>query len=229
MPSSHHHQISKILDIIIFINPKTILDIGTGFGKYGVLTREYLELWDGREQYNNFIRIIDGIEVYGEYITPLHKYIYNNIYTGNALDIIDKVKIKYDLVLLIDVLEHFEQDEGELLLENILSRNKSIIISVPKNFEKQSNAFNNPYETHRSSWTLKKFKEFGMLNIIKDKYSLIIYMGDYSSIKQGLILRKKYNLNQYKLKLISYTPRLLMKTYRFFKYNLIRKNKNLFL
>ena len=39
------------MDINIALKPFSILDIGSGFGKYGVLCREYLELWDGRQEY----------------------------------------------------------------------------------------------------------------------------------------------------------------------------------
>jgi hypothetical protein len=46
------------MDNIIALKPKSILDIGTEFGKYGVLCREYLELWDGRQKYEFTRRII---------------------------------------------------------------------------------------------------------------------------------------------------------------------------
>ena len=75
------------MDIIISLQPFSVLDVGSGFGKYGVLCREYLELWDGRQEYK-FIRRIDGVEAFENYITPLHKFIYNNIYTENIIDFI---------------------------------------------------------------------------------------------------------------------------------------------
>ena len=46
MPTSLYTQITKILDAIVHTNPQSVLAIGTGFGKYGLLCREYLELWD---------------------------------------------------------------------------------------------------------------------------------------------------------------------------------------
>ena len=52
MPSSQYYHISKIMEMIISLNPKSVLDIGSGFGKFGVLCREYLELWDGRQKYD---------------------------------------------------------------------------------------------------------------------------------------------------------------------------------
>jgi hypothetical protein len=58
------------MDLIVNINPNSVLDIGTGFGKYGLLCREYLELWDGRQNYDKFLRRIDGVEAFESYITP---------------------------------------------------------------------------------------------------------------------------------------------------------------
>ena len=87
MPSSQYYHISKIMEMIISLNPNSILDIGSGYGKFGVLCREYLELWDGRQKYE-FRRRIDCVEVYKDYITPLHNYIYNNIYNKNILELV---------------------------------------------------------------------------------------------------------------------------------------------
>ena len=50
---------------------------------------------------------IDCIEAFEKYITPAHKYIYNNIYIGNATGILPALDHHYDLILMVDVLEHF--------------------------------------------------------------------------------------------------------------------------
>ena len=107
MPTSHLHQINEIVELIVLTNPQTVLDVGVGFGKYGALAREYLELRDGRNQYHDWQRRIDGIEVFPDYLTPLHDYIYDTVHVGNATEIMPALNLRYDLVLLIDVLEHF--------------------------------------------------------------------------------------------------------------------------
>jgi hypothetical protein len=68
MPSSQYYHISKLMHMIIALKPLKVLDVGTGFGKYGALCREYLDLWDGRQKYE-FATQIDGVEVFKEYIT----------------------------------------------------------------------------------------------------------------------------------------------------------------
>jgi len=148
VPTSHHAQVSKILDAIVHTNPKSVLDIGTGFGKYGVLCREYLELWDGREDYQKFTRRIDGIEIFPQYLTPIHKYVYDEVFVGDALDIVpNKLQRDYDLALLIDVLEHLKKEDGAKLLGALLKRAKNVIISVPRDIGDQGTVFGNEHET----------------------------------------------------------------------------------
>ena len=149
------------MDLVITLKPNSILDIGAGFGKYGVLCREYLELWDGRQKYAEFLRRIDCIEAYKNYITPLHQFIYNHVYIEDVLKLIDKLDFNYDLVLLIDVLEHFNKAEGELLVKKILSKNNGILISTPKKVSNQKDAFDNAYETHRSQWRKRRTIKIG--------------------------------------------------------------------
>jgi len=175
MPSSQYYHISKIMEMIISLKPNSVLDIGSGYGKFGVLCREYLELWDGRQKYE-FKKRIDCVEVFEEYITPLHKYIYSNIYNANILDLVTKLDHQYDLVLLIDVLEHFEKEEGSNLLNRLINNNKGILISTPRNPSPQKDAFGNTYETHRSRWTGNDLRGMGECHFIDDSVSLMCYM-----------------------------------------------------
>jgi hypothetical protein len=193
MPSSQYYHISKIMDIIIHINPMSVLDIGTGFGKYGVLCREYLELWDGRKNYSQFLRRIDGVEVFGDYITPLHKFVYNNIYINDIVQVLDKIESRYDLVLLIDVLEHFEKHQGEFLLHKILHNNDGVLISTPKKPSSQKDAFGNVYETHRSKWTKGDLSSLVPSLFINDRVSHIAYLGNDENVAK---LKRKMRLNE---------------------------------
>jgi len=165
------------MDLIINLNPNSILDIGAGFGKYGLLCREYLELWDERERYHEFTRRIDAVEAFEEYITPVHKFVYNKLYVEDVFNIIDNLELNYDLVLLIDVLEHFEKEKGTLLVRKILTENGGIIISTPKKFINQIDIFDNEYEIHRSEWTQAELSLFGSSLFLENEVSYICYVG----------------------------------------------------
>ncbi len=193
MPSSQHYHISKIMDLIMALKPKSVLDIGAGYGKYGVLCREYLELWDGRQNYYERLRRIDGVEVFENYITPLHKYVYDHIYIGDIIKLVSQIDFKYDLVLLIDVLEHFSKLEGESLMTKLLEKNIGILISTPRKPTVQKEAFGNVYESHRSRWRKQELARFGNSYFINDPVSFIGYISQKEHIqklKSELILMK---------------------------------------
>ncbi len=50
----------------------------------------------------------------------------DNIYNQDILVVADKFDFHFDLVLVIDVLEHFNKSYGELLLQKMLEKNKGI-------------------------------------------------------------------------------------------------------
>jgi len=190
MPSSHLLQINEIVQLIFLSKPESVLDVGVGFGKYGVLAREYLELWDGRGRYNEWKRRIDGIEVFKEYLTPLHDYVYDNIYTGNALDVIPGLDVTYDLILLIDVLEHFTHDEGLKLLEVCQKKSRNFLVSTPKDIGAQEGAFNNPYEAHKFQWQRWHFEEFEKHFYVPNPKSYIYLIGEDAPKFTGAVAKQ---------------------------------------
>lgn len=176
MPSSHTYQLNEIMELVILTEPKSILDIGCGFGKFGVLCYERLNLWYAKNYKNKNIAI-DGIEGFPEYITPIHEFVYSNIYINDALTAMKNLTKKYDLALLIDVLEHLPRAEGEKLLYECLKVCKNIIVSTPKNIGDQGAEFGNEYEVHRAQWDREDFGKFGNYFVIPNRFSHIIYQG----------------------------------------------------
>lgn len=183
MPTSSHRNLCKIIDIVIKLNPQRLLDVGSGFGKFGVLCREYLELCDGRDDYKNWIRTIDTIEIFSDYITPIHKFVYDNIYIGDAFEIIQTLEMKYDLILLIDILEHIEKEKGILLVNNCLKKSNSILISIPKRPSEQYEVFGNKFESHVSKWTKKELERMGHSHLIMTDESFIVLIADKNTIR----------------------------------------------
>ncbi len=172
MPFSQSSQISTIMGFIEELNPSSILDVGTGMGQYGFLSRnnlEHINLFEingnvGKQRLKEQWRVkIDGIEGFAGYITPVHNYCYNQIMIGNALDILPTLNSQsYDLIIAIDILEHFEMQKGHLFLEEIKRiSSRACLISTPKEFIHQEIEAN-PYEDHLSCWTQQdlNFQQF---------------------------------------------------------------------
>jgi len=180
MPSSHFLQVNEILELIIETDPCKLLDIGIGFGKFGFLSREYLELWGEDHAYGDWRRQIDGIEAFDPYITAVQKSIYDHIYKGNALDVLPCLSGKYDLVLLIDVLEHFTYEEGLKVIEECRRISNNILIAVPEYMNPQEAVFGNQFEIHKYPWTKKDFRNIPDKFFLTVPRSLICFIGDKS-------------------------------------------------
>ena len=190
MLSSHHFQLNEIVDAITLAGPEKLLDIGIGFGKFGFLAREYLELWKEGADYHKRAVQIDGIEAYEPYITPVHKLIYDNIFIGNALEILPGLEEKYDLILMIDVFEHFTYEDGCRLLEYCRKASRNILISVPVALSPQEAVFGNRFEEHKYAWQKKDFRKIQDKFYITNVRSLICFMGD-DSLRIKKILKKR--------------------------------------
>lgn len=183
MPFSESSMLSPIMGYIESVQPESVLDVGVGFAQYGVLMRNNLEKfnlfeWDDtgyvrkREKEEWQIRI-DAIEGFEPYITPVHRYVYTNIFIGDALEILPTLERQYELVLATEILEHFDKEDGYRFIEMLkLQCTGSIVISTPKEFL-PSEYPANPYENHRSFWPEEELRELGFDRILPDEESLI--------------------------------------------------------
>lgn len=192
MPTSHRQQIPDILDLIELSHPQRLLDIGIGFGKYGLLTREYLEIWEKHDQYGVWQVKLDGIEGFPDYIRPWHKEIYDDIFLGDARTIVPTLTTRYDMTLIIDVLEHFTYADGWELIQHLEAHTRNILISTPKYVGVQGAEFGNDYEIHRFQWHPRHFRELGEVFVVPNPYSWILYCGaDAQALRQAWEKREK--------------------------------------
>jgi len=187
MPFSCFDPIPVVFNLIDFYRPSTVLDIGVGFGKYGVLCREILDVYHGRYDKKQWVTTIDGIEVFENYRNSLWD-VYNNIYIGNALDILENSNIHYDLIICSDVLEHFDKESGHKLINLCLEKSEVIIINTPREFMEQGDVFGNIHEMHLSLWRPNDFRPYhGIIHKTNSIIMTVIILRCYS-------LRKKFNV-----------------------------------
>src|SRR5438034_9836900 len=116
MPSSRPNTIPTVIHLVRQLQPKSVLDVGIGFGKWGHLFREYTDINEAernpaRYQRRNWRVKIDGIEGHAAYLTRMHRSLYNDIHVGHACILMKQVP-PYDLIFRCDVIEHLEQDAG---------------------------------------------------------------------------------------------------------------------
>lgn len=177
MPSSWYQATSLLMEKIMIENPHSVLDVGVGFGKYGILLREALDIPHERYRKDQWLVRIDGIEAFEGYRNPIHDYVYDAVYYKPVSECLPSLGV-YDVVLMIDVLEHFTKEEGAKLLECLLMHTKkALIISTPINPAPQEEYAGNHYEAHLSRWTpvdFTKFEfDFTMLPIMGNKALIV--------------------------------------------------------
>jgi len=171
MPSSRPFALAHICNRITEKKPMSVLDIGVGFGKIGFLAREYTDVWQGR--YFNWKTRIDGIEIFEKYIRQLQHEIYDNLYIGNALDILPALD-NYDMIICNDVLEHFSISDGLSLLNLIKEKSRFAMIVTPINVLQQDAVYNNEHERHLCAWAENTLSEWGQVLQFENTYVLEI-------------------------------------------------------
>lgn len=148
MPSSALAVVPTVLNHMVTLDPGSILDVGAGFGKYGVLFREYCP----RHPW------VVGVEAWEPYVAA-HRLrgIYDHLYVADVLALDDHTLNSCDAVFMGDVIEHLDKDEALALLGRI---SRPVVINTPEHFF--HNGDNLPWtETHRSHWTLDDFRATG--------------------------------------------------------------------
>lgn len=155
---------------------RRILDIGPGYGKYGLLLREYLNRKPERlvavEKHRPYLEewgwrlaciydevlLADGLELPGPDALEVERV------TGGSAGAGDFEPAAlpsgwlegFDLVLLLDVIEHLPKDQAVELLARIPGR---VIVNTPVEFFRSVPG--HPTEEHVSHWTLGDFDGAG--------------------------------------------------------------------
>jgi 2-polyprenyl-3-methyl-5-hydroxy-6-metoxy-1,4-benzoquinol methylase len=156
MPTSDPNNIVPILSTIQALQPRSVLDIGCGFGKYGVLLREYLDVWNERIDPQSWKVQLVGIDAFAEYRNPIWDYVYQKIYVGEAQKLLPALG-EFDLILIADVIEHLEHREAVELVRACLEKSPVVMVSTPRDFYPQHDLCDNPYEMHRNLWRRSDF------------------------------------------------------------------------
>lgn len=163
MPVSDPNNITPIMGEILRSQPKRILDLGIGFGKYGVLCREYLDIEQGRLHKWHWETHITGVEGFVKYKNPNWEQ-YSRVLVEDFSKYANYANYQnFDLVLMIDSLEHIDKQDGMALLMTLLQNNKRVIVSCPTgtNYLEQGAVNGNEYERHRAHWRESDFKNLG--------------------------------------------------------------------
>jgi hypothetical protein len=168
------------------LNPKSILDVGVGFGKWGVVAREYLEAWHGRFHREDWQVRIEGIEIFEDYRNPVWDAVYDKVHIGDALTLLETLG-HFDVAIICDVIEHIEKPAGRELVQRLLKSCDTVILTTPLSFWPQQEEHGNAHEKHVSLWQPEDFEEFnGRLVELGATFAAVISQSDTDHPKPRL-------------------------------------------
>lgn len=165
MGTSYAEQIPQIIHVVQQLRPRRVLDVGKGFGKYGLLLHEFAGL-DTSKRVEPSLPLkmqssltIDAVEIDSDLILPHLDQLYSEVFFGDVTEIQNRLP-RYDLILMVDVIEHIAKPKGEKLLSEWIRRGEAVLISTPISFFRQ-HLFQSPHEEHVSYWCTRDFRQIG--------------------------------------------------------------------
>jgi hypothetical protein len=163
------------------LNPKSIIDIGVGFGKWGVVAREYLEAWNGRFRREEWQVRIEGIEIFEGYRNPVWAAAYDKVHVGDASQVLNTLG-QFDVGLICDVIEHIEKPTGRDLINQLLAHCQTVILTTPLSFWPQGEEHGNVSEKHLCLWQPEDFSGYSGRTIeLGATFAAVIQSGSTSN------------------------------------------------
>lgn len=106
--------IPGVIEVLQELKPKTMIDIGAGYGKYGMLAREYIK----------DLQHLDAIEteIYINYGETFYDHIYQDL----------PIHEDYDVALLAAVMCNFSHDAGRQYIRKIKKSCKNIVLTIER-------------------------------------------------------------------------------------------------
>jgi len=137
--------------LCIEVSPESLLDVGCGASS-------------PIQKFSSKINRTVGIDGFSPSIQKSRaKKIHQEYIQGDLMSSMAALKSKsFDVVIAMDVIEHFEKDRGwKFLGELERLASKRVIVFTPNGFLPQGEYDENPAQLHRSGWEVNEFIERG--------------------------------------------------------------------
>ena len=165
MPIGCYSLTPYVADALWKRRPATVLDLGAGMGFYGAVVRQWCDM--GVRPWRTHL---EGVEGFAGYRGPCWN-LYDEMHVGPIGAFLEARPAQtWDAILLLDVIEHFADRDGEALLTDLRGRLRPggiLLIGTPAIWQEQGAAHGNAYECHRSLWPAERLAAAGY-NVLCD-------------------------------------------------------------
>jgi hypothetical protein len=161
MPQSEHWAVPWVVEIAGHLHPKSVFDFGVGMGQFGLQLRQTIDIGEGRLRPEQWQLHLEGVDIFEDYRNPIWSYYYNHVHVGDGLEYLRQSDRRWDLILMCDVIEHFERDRALEAIDVLRSHARSVIITTPHGVFPQGCVHGNEAERHLSEWWPADFEALG--------------------------------------------------------------------
>lgn len=158
MPIGCSSLIPYVYDELVARSVRSVLDLGVGMGLHGAGVRQWLDL--GVRPWRTRLVGVEGFEAYRNPCWEL----YDELHVATIEDWLAESCEVFDAVLLLDVLEHFDEPGGGRVIEAArrrLAPSGIILIGTPGIWYPQGAAHGNALEVHKHLWSARALEELG--------------------------------------------------------------------
>jgi hypothetical protein len=143
--------------MIALLQPATMCDIGPGAGKYGRIAKA-----QARE--HDFACRTTALEIDASYVEEFDlRAIYDEVVIADAISLLDNPRLRFDLVVIGDCIEHMRKSTGVDLLNFLIYRTGYIAVLTPREFV-QDDWEGHAAEAHISTWSAEDFAGWDTLH-----------------------------------------------------------------
>lgn len=168
MPMDWYQMVPSVIDSIRDARPASVLEVAVGLGKFGVAIRNTLDNPFVRQESESRELRLDGFELLDDWRTPLHEYIYSDVYYGDVFEALPRLP-SYDVVFLGDVLNYFDKQRGrELIREFLKKTRKALIFYSPKMIRNGTERFQSGVFEYTNRWWELDLAEYDATSFVVD-------------------------------------------------------------
>ncbi len=163
MPTSVTYHIPYVTDFMIQLRANSMLDIGTGLGKWGFLQRDLVGARMKQTKEGTMTMQVTGVEAHDYPRTvPWLPKIYNTLIESDIALCIDDLD-QHELVMCMDCFEHIPKQVGLALLPKLINlATKGFILSLPTehHFVRNNRLMDyNKYDKHQAHYSNKEIAD----------------------------------------------------------------------
>ena len=163
MPFSSHAFDNYVGTLCKLLKPLRLCDIGARAGKYGTIARQVAKQ-------ENFPTHLTAIEIDATYVKRFDlPKIYDEVIVEDAISLIHKPQLRFDLVIFGDCVEHMRKSIGVDLINFLIYRSGYICVIYPDAWV-QDDWEGHAAEAHISTWGPEDLKGWKTLHRNKSKY-----------------------------------------------------------